>query len=127
MRNKVCNGKHGKLGLVEVALLHIQLLGKQANNNAREGRGDDPAPPRNATPGQVNQGMADEADQSAGYRTVHGCQQAQNGVLQADVGVGHRAGNRHKTAQNKEESCADANCNEGFDVVIVFHDSALLL
>ncbi len=64
--------------------------------------------------------MADEADQAAGHRAVHGRQQAQHGVLQADVGVGHRAGDRHKAAQNKEQSCADANGNEGFDVRYCF-------
>ena len=68
--------------------------------------------------------MADKANQAAGHRAVHGSQQAQHGILQADVGVGHRAGDGHKAAQDKEQSCADTNGNEGFDVV-VFHDSTL--
>ena len=69
--------------------------------------------------------MADEADQSAGYRTVHGRQQAQNGVLQADVGVGHRAGNRHKTAQNKEQCRADTDSDNGFDAAVVIFSYSL--
>lgn len=48
--------------------------------------------------------MADEADQGAGHRAVHGGQQTEHRVLQADVGVGHRAGDRDKAPQNKEQA-----------------------
>ena len=64
--------------------------------------------------------------EAAGHRAVHGGQQAEHRVLQADVGVGHRAGDSDKAPQNKEQGCADADGNEGF-TVRVFHDSALLL
>ena len=126
MGRDIGDGEGGDLTLVEVALLHIQLLGKQADDHAGESGGDDPAPPRNAAPRQVDEGMADEADQGAGHRAVHGGQQTEHRVLQADVGVGHRAGDSDKAPQNKEQGCADADGNDGFDIR-VFHDSALLL
>ena len=53
----------------------MQLFGEQAHHNADKGGGDDPAPPRDAAPGQVDQSMADEADQAAGNRAVHSGQQ----------------------------------------------------
>ena len=126
MGHDIGDGEGGDLTLVEVALLHIQLLGKQADDHAGEGGGDDPAPPRDAAPGQVDEGMADEADQGAGHRAVHGGQQTEHRVLQADVGVGHRAGDCHKTPQHKEQCCADTNGDKGLDAIVVFHNSALL-
>ena len=70
--------------------------------------------------------MADETDQTAGDRAVHRGQQSQNGILQADVGVGHRAGDGHKAAQNKEQGCADADCNHCLDAVVILHILSLL-
>ena len=81
-----------------------------------------------AAPGQVDEGVADEADQAAGHGAVHGSQQGQNGVLQADVGVGHRAGNGHKTPQNKEQCRADTDSDNGLDAaVVIFHILSPLL
>ena len=42
----------------------MQLFGEQAHHNADKSGGDDPAPPWDAAPGQVDQSMADEADQA---------------------------------------------------------------
>ena len=104
----------------------MQLFGEQAHHNADKSGGDDPAPPWDAAPGQVDQSMADEADQAAGNRAVHSGQQGQHCILQADVGVGHRAGDCHKTPQHKEQCCADTNGDKGLDAIVVFHNSALL-
>ena len=121
MGNDVGNGVGDDLAFIEVAFLQIQLLGEQADHHAGEGRGDDPAPPRDAAPGQVDQRMADEADQAAGHGAVHGSQQAQHGILQADVGVGDRAGDGHKAAQDKEQGSTDADGDNGFHREF-FHD-----
>ena len=67
--------------------------------------------------------MADEADQAAGHRAVHGSQQTEHRVLQTDVGVGHRAGDSDKAPQNKEQGCADADGNDGliFEFFMIPH------
>ena len=104
----------------------MQLFGEQAHHNADKSGGDDPTPPWDAAPGQVDQSMADEADQAAGNRAVHSGQQGQHCILQADVGVRHRAGDCHKTPQHKEQCCADTNGDNGLDAIVVFHNSALL-
>ena len=85
----------------------------------RDGR-DNPAPPDAPAVAEVNQRMADQADQQPGYgaeKCSHKCEQA---VLAGDIGVGNRARDCHKAAQYKEECRTDADRHNGF-YGIVFH------
>ena len=77
MSHDIGQRKESHLLLAELAFLQVQLLGEQAHHNTHKGGGDDPAPPGAAAPGQVDEGVADEADQAADHGAVHGSQQGQ--------------------------------------------------
>lgn len=116
MGHDVAMAKVATLRLLKSPSCTFSFLANRPTTTPVKAEAMTPAPPRDAAPGQVDEGMADEADQGAGHGAVHGGQQTEHRVLQADVGVGHRAGDSDKAPQNKEQGCADADGNEGFTV-----------
>ena len=126
MRDHVGDGVGHNVLLAKLALVDVQLLGKQADHDAHKRGRDHPAPPRAAAPAQVNQRVADKADQAARHRAVHRRQQTEHRILQADVRIRNAAGDRHKAAEHKEQRRADGHSHNRLDRIFVVHDDFLL-
>jgi len=99
--------------LAEDALGELDLLCGKADQQTENAGGDDPAPPHTPAVAEVDESVADEADEGAGNRSEQDCHEGQKAVLGGDIGVGDGAGDCDEAAQNEEQGGADADGNDG--------------
>ena len=108
--------------LAHLSLVHLEGLGSEAHQQTEHAGSDDPAPPHAPAVAEVDEGMTDEAHESAGDGAEHHGHEGQQTVLHADIDIGHGAGDRHETAQNEEQRCTDADGNDGLNRKLLHDD-----
>ena len=101
--------------LADLVFLDFQQLCTETCQQTEGCGSQNPAPPHAPAEAEVNEGMADEANECTGQRAVNNCHKCQQTVLDGDVGICNRAGDGNKTTQHEEQGGTDADGNDGLN------------